>query len=193
MPRDTRMVKHWYFFISFRNSFREYSSSLQIWQVKNKRVRNAFRVDTENPIMVYVDFSPNGRLMATGPQNFGGVHIWSMRDGSLSILQDGTSFRALVLAVKFSPDGRYVTASDSKGTIRTWNVRTSKLVRKWKAHDIAIRCITFTPDGRGLVTGCNDRTIKYWDFQQPPDSREHLKFIGHAVRRSLVFSLFKRL
>ena len=90
----------WHFFVENTHPL------CKIWHVKKKYVRNAFRVNTENPIIVYVDFSPNGRFVATGPQNFGGVHIWSMRDGSLTVLQDDAAFRALVLAVKFSPDGK---------------------------------------------------------------------------------------
>jgi WD40 repeat protein len=57
-----------------------------------------------------------------------------MRDGSSILLQDPDGAQFGTKAVKFSPDGKHVVASDYGGMLRLWNVRTSKLVRKWKAH-----------------------------------------------------------
>ena len=111
-----------------------------------------------------------------------------MRDGSSILLRDhhGTAFATR--AVKFSPDGKHVVASDFHGTLKLWNVRSSKLVRKWKAHKNTAWSVAFTPNGRGLVTASDDSTLKYWDIglSVSGDVREVevLKFVGHTVRLS---------
>ena len=96
-----------------------------------------------------------------------GVRIWSMRDGSLTPLCDHDDEAFGVVAVKFSPDGKHVVASDNRGMLRLWNARTMKLVRKWRAHEDAARSFVFTPNGRGLVTASRDHTLKYWDLGPP--------------------------
>ena len=48
-----------------------------------------------------------------------------------------------------------------------WNIHSSKLFRKWRAHESTVRGVAFTPNGRGLVTASRDRTLKYWDLGPP--------------------------
>lgn len=110
-----------------------------------------------------------------------------MRDGSLTLLCDNDEAFGAV-AVEFSPDGKHVAASDNSGMLRLWNARTTKLVKKWRAHEDAARSVVFTPNGRGLVTASRDHTLKYWDLDPPGfgDLREVSKF-GHKVCRFYFF------
>lgn len=112
-----------------------------------------------------------------------------MRDGSSICLCNNNK----ILAVKFSPDGKLVVASDFFGMIRLWNVRTSRMVVEWKAHQDAIFGVVFTPNGRGLVTTGKDQKLKYWDLGTPGfgDSREVTevsKFVGYTVCLSYIFA-----
>jgi len=159
---------------------------LQIWQVEQKRVRNILGANQVS-VNTSVDFSPDGRFVVSC-SNVGcptGVRIWLMRDGSSSILRDPVCEKFWAVAVTFSPDGKYVVASDDDGMLRLWNVRTLKLVRRWRAHFESATCVAFTPDGRGLVTGSRDQTLKYWDLGQPGFDGlrvvEVLRFVGHTV------------
>jgi WD40 repeat protein len=105
-----------------------------------------------------------------------------MRDRSSIVLGDDPYYHAA--AVKFSPDGKYVATAGTDGTVFFWNVRTKKLVRKWKAHDREVWDVAFMPDGRGLVTGSGDETLNYWDLDQAVsgDFKRGLEFAGHTVR-----------
>lgn len=64
-----------------------------------------------------VDFSPDGRFIVSGSFKRSEVCIWTMRDGSMTLLRDhnGEAFGSVV--VKFSPDGKYVVASDLHGML----------------------------------------------------------------------------
>lgn len=115
-----------------------------------------------------------------------------MRDGSSILLRDRDCEEVAYKAVKFSPDGTHVVASDYGGMLRLWKVRTSKLVRKWKAHQDRAFCVAFTPNGRGVVTASYDNTLKYWDlgslgFGDLGEVQEVLNFVGHTVRPFLSF------
>ena len=167
---------------------------LQIWQVGKQHVRNAFGAHPvwENNC---VDFSPDGRFVVSGSPRLSGVRIWSMRDGSSILLRDRDCEEITYKAVKFSPDGKHVVASDYGGMLRLWKVRTSKLVRKWKAHQDRAFCVAFTPDGRGVVTASYDNTLKYWDlgplgFGDLGEVQEVLNFVGHTVRSFNVSFLY---
>jgi len=93
-----------------------------------------------------------------------------MRDGySKPLSKEGT----LVITVRFSPNGRYVTASNLYQNFQIWDVRTGKLVRKWKVHKLGIRCMAFTPNGEELVSGSWGGAMMSWDvssLNSPPRS-----------------------
>jgi len=85
-----------------------------------------------------------------------------MRDGFSKVFKD--KIASVFDGVKFNLDGRYIAAGDGDGMLRMWNVRTSQLVEKWKAHGKVVWSVAFTLDGKGLVSSSGDGTWKYWDI-----------------------------
>jgi len=112
------------------------------------------------------------------------VRIWSTRDGSLRECEDddydddNSDGDGCVWDAKFSPDGKHVVASTGH-MLKLWNVRSSKLVKKWNANQGLVMCVTFMPNGRGLVTAGSDHSLKYWDLGNP--GIELWEFFGHWV------------
>jgi WD40 repeat protein len=104
-----------------------------------------------------------------------------MRDRFSIFLGDDAYYYAA--AVKFSADGKYIATAGTDGMVFFCNVRTKKLVRKWKAHDREVCDVAFMPDGRGLVTGSGDETLKYQDLDQAVsgDFKWGLEIAGHMV------------
>jgi len=88
------------------------------------------------------------------------VIIWGLRDGSSRIL---TADETYPWPVRFSLDGQYVASGDNVGNILIWNVRTGKLVVRWRAHFSLVSSLAFTPDGKRLLSGSWDRQVSQWD------------------------------
>jgi WD40 repeat protein len=82
-------------------------------------------------------------------------------------------------ALAFSPDNRYIVSggsgkdSDWHGvkqgsdkSIRVWEIKTGKEIRKFTGHGAAVRCLAFTPNGDYLVSGSEDSTVRIWPFRE---------------------------
>ncbi|KAJ1896183.1 hypothetical protein LPJ66_004146 [Kickxella alabastrina] len=64
----------------------------------------------------------------------------------------------------FSPDGKFLTSGDSEGQVWCWDWQSSRVVKKWKAHDKVTICTAWHPRETSRVATCSwDGTIKYWD------------------------------
>ncbi len=85
----------------------------------------------------YLAISPDGRWLATGNQEVGGVTIWSLPDGArvVRLPFEGQGKPA------FSPDGKWLVTSSEPS--RLWEVGRWREVRQFRGSPL-----TFSPDGR---------------------------------------------
>lgn len=91
-----------------------------------------------------------------------------------------------VMAVAYSPDGRWVASGSADTTIKIWEAETGRVRLTLKGHLGAVRCLAFSPDGRHLASGASDNTVKVWDAETGrlvTDFRKHDKEV-----ESLAFS-----
>src|SRR5262249_41964399 len=63
-----------------------------------------------------------------------------------------------VSCVAVSPDGDRAASAGHDGTVRLWDLRLRKELRKFTGHVGNVLCVTFTPDGDLLVSGGGART-----------------------------------
>jgi WD40 repeat protein len=95
---------------------------------------------------------------------------------------DAKTFSARVLAVGFSPDGRFLATGGGEpsrsGELKLWRVADGSLVRTWdRPHADTINGIAFSPDGEFLATGASDRLVRTWRIS---DGERMLNFEGHS-------------
>jgi WD40 repeat protein len=72
------------------------------------------------------------------------------------------TYRALVWAVAFSPDGRRLASAGGDKTIRIWDPATGALLATLEGHTDAVTSLAFSPDGAKLLSGSLDGTIRIW-------------------------------
>lgn len=68
-----------------------------------------------------------------------------------------------VIAVSFSPDGRYLASGSGDTTVRFWDIYTETPQFTCKGHRHWILCIAWSSDGKKLASGCKNSQICVWD------------------------------
>ena len=76
-----------------------------------------------------------------------------------------TGHTACVLAMAYSPDGRYVASGGQDNTIIIWDLYSRKELRKLIGHTSYVNYISYSPDGKFLASGSSDETIRIWNVE----------------------------
>jgi len=138
-------------------------SSLRSWEwgwLERACHRDLMTLDSGGPALTGVDFSPDGRLLATGCFD-GTARLWDIVTGrEVRRFNVGKSF---VLLLDFSPDGRYLVTPNMDGMVKVWNVATGQMLFILEGHTDWVYCAAFSPDGKTIATSSRDKTVRLWD------------------------------
>ncbi|KAH6641786.1 hypothetical protein F5144DRAFT_643434 [Chaetomium tenue] len=88
-----------------------------------------------------------------------------------------------VSSVAFSSDSSRIASGSDDSTIRIWDAKLGKEVRKLEGHDSSISSVAFSSDSSRIVSGSFDSTIRIWDVKSGKEVR---KLEGHSDRVSSV-------
>jgi WD40 repeat protein len=129
----------------------------------------------------YLDWSPDGRLLATANElAWGEVKVWDADTGAqrFALPVAGPKLPAGAVHVlshfrsplAFSRDGKLLAAATENaqrfsGAITLWDMETGREVATLRDHADEVAAVAFTPDGRRLVSGSMDMTLKVWDLE----------------------------
>ena len=112
---------------------------------------------------VSVDFSPDGKYIATGDTD-GDVGLWEVSSGENIYYR---SLGGVVRGVAFSPDGRYI-AADGAGSVRAILLEASSgtEVQRTDLVDEAddINSVTFSPNGQYVALGDDTGRAYLWNL-----------------------------
>lgn len=116
--------------------------------------------------VIALDFSADGRLLATGggyPSRSGELKLWNPADGSLvRTVTDAHS--DTVCCVRFSPDGKLLASGATDRTMKVFNVATGSLMKTFEGHTHHVLGVAWRADGQQLATAGADAVIKVWDY-----------------------------
>jgi M6 family metalloprotease-like protein len=81
------------------------------------------------------------------------------------------------IRVAVSPSGRLALSGGADGTLRLWNLRTGKELKRLKGHTGRVSTVAFHPDGRHGLSGGEDSQLLLWSL---PNGKKVRSFKGHS-------------
>jgi WD40 repeat protein len=143
---------------------------------KGKEVRRTLEVHGARPGLA---LSRDGKLFLTGHLNDKVVRLGEVESGKEVRTFEGHT--AGLHAVALSADGTLAASASADGTLRVWDVKTGKELRRLAGFPDAVRSLAFAPEGVRLLSGHqgvkSDFAVRLWDAGEGKELRV---FKGHA-------------
>ncbi len=158
------------------------SSEVVMWDFD--KMEALFTISKDADSFYATAISPDNKLILTSSasQNVQGtisysVTLWDAHSGEL-IKDIITSHSDSILALAFTPDGRYFLSGSIDSTIKLWDVETGEEVQTFLGNLNAILALEVSPDGSLVATGSEDGAIYLWDIETGQKMRS---FLGHTA------------
>jgi hypothetical protein len=104
-------------------------------------------------------FSPNGRLLATGSDDYK-IRLWSTDNYELlNTLEGHTHY---VNGVAFSPDGRLIISGSHDTSVDIWDVQSGRLLVTLTGHTSPVLRVAVSNSGTLIASISWDGTVRLW-------------------------------
>jgi len=139
--------------------------SLRVWEW-DIPVDLKYIADPSMHSMPAVALSPNGKWLACQSLDnkiviFSALNRFKMNRKKTF---EGHMVSGYACGLDFSPDMSYLISGDGDGKCYIWDWKTTKLYKKWQAHDgVCISTLWNPHESSKVITAGWDSTIKLWD------------------------------
>lgn len=128
-------------------------------------LRSLRRIGSDGNRPYDLRFSPDGKLLAAG--TWFRFMTWDVASGTMQSVF--AEHNGLITSLDFSPQGAHLVTlgRHTDSAIRLWNIHTSKLERRYAAHELCGAMIRFSPDGQLIASASDDESIRLYDLRRP--------------------------
>ncbi|XP_049869832.1 pre-mRNA-processing factor 17 [Pectinophora gossypiella] len=139
--------------------------SLRVWEW-DIPVDMKYIADPSMHSLPSVTLSPNGKWLACQSMDnkvvvFSALNRFKMNRRKTFT---GHMVAGYACSLDYSPDMRYLVSGDADGKCYIWDWKTTKLYKKWKAHDgVCIAALWHPHEPSKVLTAGWDGLLKYWD------------------------------
>jgi WD40 repeat protein len=131
---------------------------LRVWNLADQ----ALIVDVGGAGAEAIAWSPDGELIATPAHDESLVVIWDSQTGEgLQAIPYGTD--ANITSLVWSPDGRFLAATDTAGTLNVWERDSWGIALSFQSLGTSLNSIDWSPDGHWLAAGAWSGSLYVWD------------------------------
>jgi WD40 repeat protein len=111
--------------------------------------------------------SADGKRFATGHQQDAVIRIGDVATRKVTQTLEGHGVGVYALA--FSPAGDRLVSGGFDGTLRLWDLKTGKELKKFPGITDQVRCADYAPDGKRILSGhCGPKSeflLRLWDAE----------------------------
>lgn len=127
-----------------------------------------------------------GRVIASGSAD-GSIRAWRISASAsaaeeLPVLLGHTDW---VVALRWSPDGRFLASCSRDNTVRLWKPGRSSPVSVLEGHQGEVGGLSFSPDSTHLASASHDTTVRIWSLDDT-DAQLSQVLDGHTGRVTAV-------
>ena len=166
---------------------------IELWDVSTRKELRELKdpaADAGVPMLSAVRFSPDGRVIAAGPQETNHVTLWDAASGHVigrpfMVKPPGTGGAQ---SIYFSPDSKRIAVPGATGTVGIWDVATRRRVgTPIRIGSSDVEEATFSPNGRKLIASDDSGSVSIVDLKTGRPVRLPLS-VGDQVAGPLALS-----
>jgi tricorn protease-like protein len=124
-------------------------------------------------------FSADGNRLAVGRID-AGFTVYDIESGKPAFQRERLNNLGPVVAVAWSPDGKYLFTGGQSGKLVSWEVgQPTAKPRNHTGHERTVGCLAVGPEARFILSAGQDRTV-VWQQPDAPDKARSAKLPGNG-------------
>jgi len=132
--------------------------TVRLWDVQTAAELKTISVPDR---VMRIAISPDGQKALVGVRT--GVHVWDLETDQVTVYQASID-RGMIEQGRFSPDGRWLLAAGTDGSVRLWDVSSAKELPVIKGMQGKVLEVFWSPDGQSFWAAGEDGTARVWDL-----------------------------